>query len=85
MNQNIGTTDRYIRLTLGGLMLATGAARLARNPDMAGMAVGLLGGLMLAEGVLGTCPLYEVAGINTNPDPAPGHYTNDVIMPYEGI
>jgi len=85
LEQNVGFIDRYIRITLGGLMIAAGAARLARDGGLAGAAVGLLGGMMLAEGVLGTCPLYSVAGINTNPDPIPGTYTNDVIQPYEGI
>lgn len=85
MDQNVGLPDRYIRITLGGLMLAAGAARLARRADLTGVAAGLLGGMMLAEGVLGTCPLYSVAGINTKDEPAPGERTNDVIQPCEGI
>jgi len=85
MDQNIGLTDRYIRITLGSLFLATGAARMVRQCDAAGVAAGVLGGMMLAEGVLGTCPLYNLMGMNTNDDPAPGARTNDVIQPYEGI
>ncbi|HWI61498.1 MAG TPA: DUF2892 domain-containing protein [Symbiobacteriaceae bacterium] len=85
MDQNVGLTDRYIRLTLGGLLLACGAARMARSTDATGVVAGLLGGMMLAEGVLGVCPLYEVAGINTSAEPVPGSRTNDVIGPYEGI
>lgn len=85
MDQNVGLTDRYIRITLGGLLLACGAARLARHADLAGVAAGLLGGMMLAEGTLGVCPLYQLAGINTSAEPGPGSRTNDVILPYEGI
>lgn len=102
MEQNIGLTDRYVRITLGGLLLAASAARLARRGAGAGgMAVGLLGGMMLAEGVLGNCPLYRLLGINTNSD---GHHCcdsqcecadhqnnepdateTDVMEPYDGI
>ncbi|HWI51311.1 MAG TPA: DUF2892 domain-containing protein [Symbiobacteriaceae bacterium] len=85
MDQNIGLTDRYIRITLGSLFMAVGAARMVRNVDAAGVAAGLFGGMMLAEGFLGTCPLYSLMGMNTNDDPAPGTRTNDVIEPYEGI
>lgn len=85
MEQNVGQADRYIRIALGSLLLATGAARLARRADAGSAALGLLGGTMLAEGVLGTCPLYTVAGISTNDQPVPGSRTNDVIQPYEGI
>lgn len=85
MDHNVGPADRYIRIALGSLLLATGAARLATRPDAGSAALGLLGGTMLAEGVLGTCPLYSLAGISTADEPPPGYRTNDVIQPYEGI
>jgi uncharacterized membrane protein len=85
MQHNLGMTDRYIRITVGGLMIATGAAQLARRADLTGAALGLLGGMMLAEGALGVCPLYEAMGMNTNPDPPPGSRANDIVGPYEAI
>jgi hypothetical protein len=96
MEHNVGTTDRYIRITLGGLLLAAGAGQMSRrNGWGGGMALGMLGGMMLAEGILGTCPLYTAAGINTNQQEgleaggeseAGGEYTNSTIdEAYEGI
>lgn len=95
MEQNVGFADRYIRLTLAGLMLAGSAARMTRRVDGTAVALGLLGGMMLAEGTLGACPLYSAAGIRTNraedrfqhsvAEPPPGERTNDDILPYEGI
>lgn len=86
MEQNVGFTDRYLRLTLGSLALAIGAARLARNPDVTGVALGLLGGMTLADGILGTCPYYSMVGINTqNEEPQYQEHTNDRIAPHEGI
>ncbi len=89
MEQNVGPADRYIRIALGSTMLAMGAARMAREDGLSGLAAGLAGGIMLAEGVLGTCPLYSAYGISTNREreaPYPGEEsTNDTIRPYEGI
>lgn len=91
MEQNVGMQDRYIRITAGGVFLAMGAGFIARRSVTAGMILGLLGGTMLAEGVLGTCPLYSRWGIDTRTyeeleaDPPPGERTNDVIGAYEGI
>lgn len=86
MEKNVGQVDRYLRITVGSFLLAMGSARMVRDGDMGGALLGLLGGMALAEGILGTCPLYTLAGISTNhAPPAPGQYTNDVIQPYEGI
>lgn len=91
MEQNVGMPDRYIRITLGGLLLAAGAGYMGRRSAGTGMMLGLLGGMMLAEGVLGTCPLYSAAGINTRAEsegvsaPPPGERANDVIDQAEGI
>ncbi|MFZ5826647.1 MAG: YgaP family membrane protein [Bacillota bacterium] len=80
MEQNVGQTDRYLRITFGSLLLACSAAHAAREGGMAGLGTGLLGGMMLAEGVLGSCPIYSLAGVDTREE-----QTNDVIRPYEGI
>lgn len=96
MEQNVGLVDRYVRIGLGSLLVAAGAASMARRGGLGAVLVGALGGMMLAEGVLGTCPLYSLYGVNTNRDgdecccECDCHHsgepdTNDVIQPYEGI
>lgn len=80
MEHNVGEADRYLRIALGGFLLACSAAKAAREGGMAGVGTGLLGGMMLAEGVLGVCPLYSALGISTCREPV-----NDVMHPYEGI
>jgi hypothetical protein len=78
MEQNVGTADRYIRITMGSLMLAAGAGQMARRGGFGGgMALGALGGMMLAEGILGTCLLYSAAGINTNHQQSVGGQTGE--------
>lgn len=80
MEHNVGDGDRYIRIALGSFLLACSAAKAARYGGYAGIGTGLLGGMMLAEGVLGICPLYSLCGIDTRTE-----HTNDVIAPYEGL
>lgn len=80
MERNVGQADRYLRIALGSFLLACSAAKAARRGGLAGAGTGLLGGFMLAEGILGVCPLYSAFGINTRNEP-----TNDLISPYEGI
>lgn len=65
MEQNVGLTDRYLRISLGSLMLAAGAARMVRSVDTTAVLLGLAGGMTLADGVLGTCPYYSMVGIST--------------------
>ncbi len=83
MEQNVGMVDRYVRIGLGSLLVAAGAASMARRGGMGAALVGMLGGMMLA-------------GINTNREgddcccECDCHHsdepdTNDVIQPYEGI
>ena len=84
MEPNIGRADRYIRLTLGSWLLASGAARMARDPDWTACGIGLLGGILLAEGILGVCVGYHLTGVNTREDA--GHAGIDIInSPGEGI
>jgi hypothetical protein len=88
LEQNVGFTDRYLRLSLGSLALAVGAARLARNPDLTGITLGLLGGMALADGVLGTCPFYSMMGVDTREEGRQFEdeaHTHDLIEPYERI
>ncbi len=65
MRQNLGTMDRYCRLSAGVLLLTLGAARLERS---AGLLTWLLlgcGATMTTQGLLGWDPLLSRLGIST--------------------
>lgn len=57
MKQNIGTTDRTIRIIAGIIILAIGAYY--------GSWWGLVGLLPLLTGITRSCLLYQMLGINT--------------------
>lgn len=58
MTRNEGSLDRGIRIVLGIALLLLSVV----GPRSAW---GLVGLIPLATGLLGTCPLYRVFGINT--------------------
>lgn len=80
MEPNMGRADRYCRISVGSLLLVASTARMNREGGLSGLGTALLGGMMVAEGVLGTCPFYPFLGIDTREE-----QTNNVIYPYEGI
>jgi len=55
--KNIGTTDRYLRVTLGLLIGIVGYAYQSWS--------GLLGLVLIATAFLGSCPIYTLLGIHT--------------------
>ena len=59
--QNIGTTDRIIRIVVGIALLAG----FFLNPEASLRWLYLLGIIPLATGLMRTCPLYSILGINT--------------------
>lgn len=61
MQQNIGTVDRYLRLTSGVLILAGGLQM--RHSSLGKSALLTLGALKIAEGVTGWCPMLYAAGV----------------------
>jgi len=72
MNSNVGTVDRTLRVVfgtafaLGGWFTEDGGAM-----SMVLIVVGLVA---LVTGLMSTCPIYSVAGIETNEKPDPrGH------------
>ena len=66
MKNNVGTTDRQVRLVLGVLLLAFAA--LSSHPLHL---LGLVGIVPLATAALRVCPLYSLLGISTCPASAP--------------
>ncbi len=58
MKKNVGEIDRYLRITLGLLMLGQGINR----DSSLWMA---LGAMKVAEGITRYCPMLDMLGINT--------------------
>jgi len=55
---NVGKTDRIIRVILGVLLIGNVFFAL-KNP------IGWVGVILLVTGIVGICPLYSLLGINT--------------------
>jgi hypothetical protein len=58
MKTNVGGIDRILRIALGGGLIAWAAA-------FDGPALAYLGVIPLLTGVVGTCGLYSLLGVNT--------------------
>ncbi len=58
LKTNEGTIDRFLRVTLGVVLIALVFVG-PKTPW------GWLGIIPLATGLLGTCPMYSILGINT--------------------
>lgn len=58
---NIGGIDRFLRVVLGLALLAG----YFLYPDAPWRVLFLIGIVPLATGVLGSCPVYSVLGLNT--------------------
>lgn len=63
--KNVGPADRFTRIVVGALMLMA----FLTLPVGYGKFWMLLGLIPLATGVLGTCGMYKVLGMNTCPMP----------------
>lgn len=59
---NVGRLDRLVRIAIGGSVVIYGAALLAMPLNLVAIAAGLI---LLATGLMGTCTLYSLLGINT--------------------
>jgi uncharacterized membrane protein len=59
---NMGETERWVSLLLGGGLLALGLKQGLRD----GLMLAITGGALLYRGATGQCPLYKVAGIDTS-------------------
>lgn len=59
--RNVGTIDRAVRIVVGLALIAG----FFLNPEASLRWLYLIGIVPLATGVLGTCGLYSVIGINT--------------------
>jgi hypothetical protein len=60
---NVGTTDRIIRFIFGGILLYLGFM-VYPNSNL-GIGLTVAGALAAFSGLVGTCLLYSIFGINT--------------------
>ena len=62
MEKNQGTMDRAARVLIGIIMTIVGFAPMSGG---AGIAVGVIGLILLLTGVVGWCPAYRLINFNT--------------------
>jgi hypothetical protein len=60
---NVGMTDRIVRIVVGLALIAFALGYLA--PGVSYRWIGWIGIIPLATAVFGTCPLYSVLGMST--------------------
>lgn len=63
MFNNVGTVDRLLRLLVGGVLFYLGLFTYAGSA--LGIGLDVAGGLALLTGLVGSCALYGLFGINT--------------------
>ncbi len=61
--KNVGMIDRVIRIILGIILLYLFVVNMVAAPWS--YLVALIGLILLVTGVIGTCPLYSMLGMNT--------------------
>lgn len=61
--KNVGTIDRVIRIILGIVLLYLFVVNMVAAPWS--YLVALIGLILLVTGIVGTCPLYSMLGMNT--------------------
>jgi Inner membrane protein YgaP-like, transmembrane domain len=61
--KNVGMIDRVIRIILGIILLYLFAVNMVAAPWS--YLVILIGLILLITGIIGTCPLYSMIGMNT--------------------
>jgi hypothetical protein len=61
--KNVGMIDRVIRILLGIILLYIFVANMIAAPWS--YLVALIGLILLVTGIVGTCPLYSMLGMNT--------------------
>jgi hypothetical protein len=71
LETNVGRMDRLVRIAVGGSLVIYGAGLPKLAPPPYNFLVIAVGLVILATGLLGTCALYSVLGIDTGGKSAP--------------
>jgi sulfite exporter TauE/SafE len=64
VDRNVGRTDRLARIGAGTALLGAGAKHGLTSPVRGALEVGV-GGVLVATGVSGRCPAYDVVDADT--------------------
>jgi hypothetical protein len=64
VERNVGRTDRLARIGAGTALLGAGATHGLTSPVRGALELGV-GGVLVATGVSGRCPAYDVADVDT--------------------
>jgi hypothetical protein len=64
VERNVGRTDRLARIGAGTALLGAGATHGLTAPVRGALELGV-GGVLVATGVSGRCPAYDVADVDT--------------------
>lgn len=68
MRDNIGASDRALRLAAGGLLAITGLAVFGGLLNLGALTGGLalmFGAVLVGTGLTRLCPLYKIIGVDT--------------------
>ncbi|MFW6435600.1 MAG: YgaP family membrane protein [Halovenus sp.] len=68
MENNVGASDRTVRIGAGLLLLALGVAILAgvvETASLAGIVAAVAGLVLFATGTMRMCPIYRLLGVDT--------------------
>lgn len=69
MENNVGSTDKMVRIVLGAV-LGLGSIGILTNyvqgPEIASPVLGILSIVLIATGYFGTCALYSALGVDTS-------------------
>ncbi|MDH5573792.1 MAG: DUF2892 domain-containing protein [Gammaproteobacteria bacterium] len=67
MRRNLGTVDRMIRTGVSIVMIYIGFFNSTLLSDaLAGMVLGVFGGMSLLVAIIGNCPFYTMIGLDTS-------------------
>lgn len=65
-SRNVGGTDRILRFGFGSAMLFFGFVDNSFIADeVASIALGVIGAIILSTAIFGTCPLYDLIGFTS--------------------
>lgn len=65
MTKNVGMVDAYVRVSGGLMLVAFGAAAMARRPNLGSVLAITLGSMKVAEGITRYDPMFDAMGIST--------------------
>ncbi len=66
LQANLGSSDKFIRIVAGIILLTLGFFKLGGLTAFAGILAIVIGVVLLATGVINFCPAYKLLGLRTD-------------------